>query len=187
MASEQRRALQLEIAHVLLMDFVEYSRLPMTEQTQQLGQLQDLLRGTTEFRRAEASGELICLPTGDGMALVFFRDPVAPVQCAMELAQALRGHPEMKLRMGVHTGPVYRVDDINANMNVTGGGINMAERVVDCGDAGHILLSSTAAELLEQLGDWSEALHDLGDCEVKHGVRLHLFNLFTDEVGNREL
>jgi DNA-binding SARP family transcriptional activator len=178
------RSLQLEIAHVLFVDLVEYSRLPMVEQTRQLAQLQRRLRETAEFCRAEASGELICLPTGDGMALVFFRDPVAPVQCAMELARLLASLPEMRLRMGIHTGPVYRVDDINANKNVSGGGINIAERVMDCGDAGHILLSSTAAELLQQLGDWSPSLHDLGDCDVKHGLRLHLFSLHTQELGN---
>jgi class 3 adenylate cyclase len=187
MPSEPIRSLQLEIAHVMFVDLVEYSRLPMSEQTRQLGQLQTLLRETAELRRAEASGELICLPTGDGMALVFFRDPVAPVQCAMELARALSGLPQMRLRIGVHTGPVYRVDDINANKNVSGGGINIAERVMDCGDAGHILLSSTAAELLQQLGDWSPSLHDLGECDVKHGLRLHLFSLYTQEVGNPAL
>lgn len=181
------RPLQLEVAYVLFMDFVEYSRLPMTEQTRLLAQLQELLRGTAEFRRAEASGELIRIPTGDGMALVFFRDPVAPVNCAMELAGVLQGRPEMKLRMGVHSGPVYRVEDINANLNVSGGGINIAERVVDCGDAGHILLSSTVVELLQQLGDWSASLHDLGECEVKHGVRVHLYNLYTEVLGNPAL
>jgi class 3 adenylate cyclase len=187
MPSDQTRSLQLEIAHVLFMDVVEYTRLPMSEQTRLLAQLQELLRGTAEFRRAEASGELICLPTGDGMALVFFRDPVAPVECALELTRALKDHPELKLRMGVHTGPVYRVEDINANKNVSGGGINIAERVVDCGDAGHILLSSTVAQLLEQVGDWSASLHDLGECQVKHGARVHLFNLYTDELGNPKL
>jgi class 3 adenylate cyclase len=187
MPSDPNRTLQLEIAHVLFMDLVGYTRLPMAEQMQLLDRLQELLRSTAEFRRAEASSELICLPTGDGMALVFFRDPVAPVECALELARALKNHPDLKLRMGIHTGPVYRVEDINANKNVSGGGINIAERVVDCGDAGHILLSSTAAELLVQVGDWSEALHDLGECRVKHEQRLHLFNLYTEELGNREL
>jgi DNA-binding SARP family transcriptional activator len=176
---------ELEIAHVLYMDIVGYSRLPMAQQPRLLQELQELIQDTAEFRRAEASSELICLPTGDGMALVFFRDPVTPVQCAMQISRALRGRPHLPLRMGVHTGPVYRVEDINANANVSGGGINLAQRVVSCGDAGHVLLSSVVRDLLGQVGDWP--VHDLGECEVKHGERLRLFNLYTDEFGNPSL
>jgi class 3 adenylate cyclase len=178
------QALALEIAHVLFMDLVGYSRLPMDEQTQVLRQLQKIVRGTTEFSRAMENNDLISLPTGDGMALVFFRDPVVPIQCALEIAYALQSAPEIKLRMGVHSGPVYRIADINTNKNVSGGGINMAQRVMDCGDAGHILVSNTVAEVLRQLGTWAEHLHDLGECEVKHGMRVHLFNLYTDDLGN---
>src|SRR5207244_3384006 len=127
------------------------------------------------------------LPSGDGMALVFFRDPVAPVRCAMQLSQALRDHPELKLRIGLHTGPVYRVRDINANTNVSGGGINLAQRVMDCGDAGHILVSRATADMLMQLGDWADALSDLGPCEVKHGNVLHLFNFCRQSVGNPQV
>lgn len=142
MPSDPHPAADIELAHVLFMDMVGYSRLSMEKQTQLLGQLQDLLRGTSEFRRAEARGDLIRLPTGDGMALVFLRRPVAPIQCALEIARALRSLPQLKLRMGLHSGPVHRLEDINANVNVTGSGINIAQRVMDCGDADHILLST---------------------------------------------
>ena len=177
----------LEVAHILFMDVVGYSLLPMDRQTQFLQQLQDLVCATAEFRRAQESGELISLPTGDGMALVFFRDPVAPVQCAVELSKALRDFPDIKLRIGIHSGPVYRVADINANRNVAGGGINMAQRVMDSGDAGHILLSRAAAETLMQLSQWAPHIRDLGENEVKHGVKVHLFNLYNGEVGREEL
>ena len=178
----------LEIAHVLFLDIVAYSRLPMEEQEQVLRQLQDTVRQTSEFTRAQASQQLISLPTGDGMALVFFGDAEASVRCASELSRALRKQAGLDLRMGIHTGPVYRVADINANRNVDGGGINIAQRVMDCGDAGHILLSSAVTEVLGQVSAaWSASLHDLGEAEVKRGVRVHLYNLYTDEVGNREL
>jgi len=176
---------ELEIAHVLFMDLVGYSRLPMEEQRRQLAELQELVRGSETFQRADASGELLCLPTGDGMALVFFRDPVAPLECALEIGREVRARPYLRLRMGLHSGPVYRVADINASLNVSGGGINLAQRVMDCGDAGHILLSSVMGELLAQVGTWP--MHDLGECEVKHGERLHLFNLYTEEAGNPAL
>ena len=159
----------------------------MDEQEQLLMQLQNAVRETSEFRRAEANEELIRLPTGDGMALVFFRDPEAPVRCALELSRALRDHPELKLRMGIHSGPVYRVADINANRNVAGGGINIAQRVMDCCDAGHILVSEEVANVLGQLGAWKGYLHDLGEAEVKHSVRVHLFNLCTEDAGNSSL
>jgi tetratricopeptide (TPR) repeat protein/class 3 adenylate cyclase len=177
----------LEIAHVLFTDIVGYSKLPMDEQEQLVMQLQQAVRQTPEFVRAEASEELIRIPTGDGMALVFFRDAEAPVRCALELSQFLRNHSELKLRMGIHSGPVYRVADINANRNVAGGGINIAQRVMDSGDAGHILVSSAEAEVLGQISCWSHTLHDLGEVEVKHGVRLHIYNLYNIEVGNPEL
>lgn len=177
----------LEVAHILFMDIIGYSLLSMDRQTQVLQQLQDLVCATAEFRRAQECGELISLPTGDGMALVFFRDPVAPVQCAVELSKARRDYTDIKLRIGIHSGPVYRVADINANRNVAGGGINMAQRVMDSGDDGHILLSRTAAETLSQLSQWAPHIHDLGENEVKHGVKVHLFNLYNDDFGRAEL
>lgn len=177
----------LEMAHVLFTDIVAYSQLPMDTQEQVLCQLQDLVRGTTEYARAQSTGQLISLPTGDGMALVFFGDAEAPARCAFELSRGLRLQSGIQLRMGIHTGPVYRVADINANRNVAGGGINMAQRVMDCGDAGHILVSGAVADVLGQVSTWRQALHDLGDAEVKHGVRVRIYNLYTDEVGNASL
>ena len=177
----------LEMAHVLFMDIVAYSRLPMDQQEQALLHLQQAVRETQEFSRAQAGDQLIRLPTGDGMALVFLGDVEAPVRCALELHRILRRWPEMQLRMGIHSGPVYRVEDINAARNVAGSGINIAQRVMDCGDAGHILVSKAVADVLDQVSTWQTALHDLGETEVKHGVRVHLYNLYTDEAGNREL
>jgi eukaryotic-like serine/threonine-protein kinase len=177
----------LEMAHVLFMDIVAYSALHMDRQQQLLHDLQEAVRKTSAFNRAQFEDQLIRLPTGDGMALVFFRDPEAPVRCALELTKILRDHAEIKLRMGIHTGPVYRVADINANRNVAGGGINIAQRVMDCGDAGHILVSSAEAEVLGQVSAWCSMLHDLGEVEVKHGVRIHLYSLHTAEAGNSEL
>ena len=175
------------MAHILFTDIVAYSRLPMDQQEQALLHLQEAVRETHEFARAQASDQLIRLPTGDGVALVFLGDVEAPVRCALELHLILRRWPEIQLRMGIHTGPVYRVEDINAARNVTGGGINIAQRVMDCGDAGHILVSSSVAEVLEQVSTWKAALHDLGEAEVKHGVRVHIYNLYTDDAGNPEL
>src|SRR6202040_3105848 len=152
-----------------------------------LHDLQEAVRSTSAFNRAQAEDQLIRLPTGDGMALVFFRDPEAPVRCALELTKILRDHAEIKLRIGIHTGPVYHVADINANRNVAGGGITIAQRVMDCGDAGHILVSSAEAEVLGQVSAWCSMLHDLGEVEVKHGVRIHLYSLHTTEAGNSEL
>ena len=177
----------LEVAHVLFMDIVSYSRLHMDQQQRVIHDLQDAVRNTPEFARAQTADRLIRLPTGDGMALVFFGDPEASVRCALELTKILRGHPDIQLRIGIHSGPVYRIADINANRNVAGGGINIAQRVMDCGDAGHILLSKTMADVLAQLSSWTEHLRDLGEAEVKHGVRVHLYNLFTAEAGNAEL
>jgi eukaryotic-like serine/threonine-protein kinase len=177
----------LEIAHVLFMDIVAYSTLHMDRQRQLLHQLQDSVRNTAEFTRAQRDDQLVRLPTGDGMALVFLVDPEAPVRFAVELSKILRSHPDIKLRMGIHTGPVYRIADINANRNVAGGGINIAQRVMDCGDAGHILVSSAEAEVLGQVSAWCPMLHDLGEVEVKHGVTLHLYNLYNSEAGNPQL
>ena len=177
----------LEMAYVLFTDLVGYSILPMDRQAETIQLLQEIVRATPEFQRAQASEQLICLPTGDGMALVFFQNPVSAVQCATEIARSLRNHPELRLRMGVHTGPVHRIADINTSRNVSGGGINLAQRVMDCGDAGHILVSKTVADILSQLSSWSQCLHDLGEHEVKHGTKVHLMNFHTAEVGNPEI
>ena len=183
--SGTRRAMQM--AQVLFTDIVGYSLLPMDRQKQALRRLQEAVRGTHEFAQAQARDQLISLPTGDGMALVFLGDVEAPVRCALELSKALQQWPDMRLRMGIHSGPVYQVQDINAARNVAGSGINIAQRVMDCGDGGHILVSKAAANMLDQVSTWKAALHDLGEAEVKHGVRIHLYNLYTDEAGNREL
>lgn len=178
--------LSLETAHVLFMDIIGYSRLLIDEQTQRLRQLQEIVLGTNECKRAYSAKELIRLPTGDGMALVFFQDPEAPVRCSVEISQALKANPGIELRMGVHSGFVYRMADVNTNMNVAGGGINLAQRVMDCGDQGHILLSKRVADDLGQLARWSAYLEDLGDAEVKHGVHVHLFNFHGNDFGNPE-
>jgi len=171
-----------DTAHVLYLDIVGYSLLPMDDQRECLSELQSQVRDTDAYRQAMPGGGLLCLPSGDGMALVFFRDPVAAVQCAVSLSRALRGKSQLKLRMGLHSGPVYRVEDINSQTNVSGQGINIAQRVMDCGEPGHVLLSAAMAELLKQYGDWP--LHDLGTCEVKHGQVVHLFNLYGEDFGN---
>ncbi len=177
----------LEVAHVLFMDIVAYSMLPMDEQIRLIDQLQKVVRDTAEFSRAQKRRQLLRLPTGDGMALVFFGDAEGAARCALEVGQALRSRPDLKLRMGIHTGPVRRVDDINANRNVAGGGINIAQRVMDCGDAGHILVSKSVADVLGPITSWNATLHDLGEVRVKHGVRVHLFNLYTCDAGNPNL
>ncbi|MBZ5609831.1 MAG: tetratricopeptide repeat protein [Acidobacteriia bacterium] len=173
----------LELAHVLYMDLVAFSTWPMEEQRQGLQELQKIVRNTSQMRAGEGDSNLIRLPTGDGMALVFFGDPVPCVECALEISAGLKNSP-LKLRMGIHTGPVYRVADINTNLNVAGGGINMAQRIMDGGDAGHILVSKSTADILVQLRDWAPHLHDLGEHSVKHGVKLQFFNLYTAELGN---
>ena len=183
-AEEQTR---LQIGHVLFIDIVGYSKLLVNQQSELLRELNEVVSGTNEFREAEAEGKLIRLPTGDGMALVFRTDPEAPAQCALEIARALKEHPRIALRMGIHSGPVNEVVDVNQRQNIAGAGINMAQRVMDCGDAGHILVSKHVAEDLEQHDRWRPLLHDLGTCEVKHGVRIDISNLYSDEVGNPQL
>jgi TolB-like protein/class 3 adenylate cyclase/Tfp pilus assembly protein PilF len=184
MSAEVKKEIQLEIAHVLFIDIVGYSKLLITEQSELLRRLSDVVRETEQFRSAEAEGKLVRLPTGDGMALVFRNSPEAPVQCALELSKRLKAHPELCVRMGIHSGPVSEVADVNERTNITGAGINVAQRVMDCGEAGHILLSKHVADDLEQYPRWRPHLHDLGECEVKHGVRVHVVNLYTEEVGN---
>jgi TolB-like protein/class 3 adenylate cyclase len=186
-SAEPTPDLQLEIAHILLIDVVGYSKLLVNEQIELLQELKQIVRSTECFRAAEARGELIRVPTGDGMALVFFHSPEEPAQCALEISKALQDHPRIQLRMGVHSGPVSRVTDVNEKTNIAGSGINVAQRVLDCGDAGHILLSAHVAEDLCEYRHWQPYLHDLGECEVKYGLRLHLFNLYKDGLGNPQV
>lgn len=186
-STDPRAHFELEIGHVLFMDVVGYSKLLINEQREIQGQLTQVVRRTERFRLAETAGKLIRLPVGDGMALVFFNSPEAPVQCALEISEALKAYPHLKLRMGIHSGPVSGVTDVNDRSNVAGAGINMAQRVMDCGDAGHILLSKRVADDLAQDGRWRPQLHDLGECSVKHGVGMSIVNLYTDSLGNPQL
>ncbi len=187
MATEPVSNLKFEIGHVLFIDIVGYSKLLINQQSELLRELNEIVSGTKHFREGEAEEKLIRLPTGDGMALVFRNDPEAPAHCALEISQALKNRPNIQLRMGVHSGPVNEVVDVNQRANVAGAGINMAQRVMDCGDAGHILLSKHVADDLEQYEHWQPHLHDLGECEVKHGVRVSVVNLYTEELGNPEV
>src|SRR5213596_412284 len=184
MADEQKLRLRLAIAHVLFIDMVGYSKLRTNEQSAQIEKLREIVRGTEQFHTAEAEGKLLRLPTGDGGALAFRNSPEAPVLCAEEIAKALKGHPEIRVRMGIHSGPVNAVTDLNEQANIAGAGINIAQRVMDCGDAGHILLSKHVAEDLEHYPRWQPYLHDLGEYEVKHGVRVSIVNLYADVAGN---
>src|SRR5438477_5079480 len=178
---------KFEIGHVLFIDIVGYSKLLISEQSEQIQKLKEIVRETEQFRLAEAEGKLLRLPTGDGGALVFRTNPEAPVLCALEISKALKNHPELQVRMGIHSGPVNEVTDLNEQANIAGAGINIAQRVMDCGDAGHILVSKHVADDLEQYEHWRRLLHELGPCEVKHGVRIDIANLYSDEVGSPEL
>src|SRR5437660_3450482 len=187
MSAEVKKEIQLEIAHVLFIDIVGYSKLSINDQRAAIDELTQAVRASEQFQNAEAAARLIKIPTGDGMALVFYKSPEQPVECALEIAAALKAHPELRVRMGVHSGPVSAVTDLNDRTNAAGIGINIAQRVMDCGDAGHILVSKRVAEDLEQYGHWQPQLHDLGEVEVKHGVRVHVFNLYNKELGNSEV
>jgi TolB-like protein/Tfp pilus assembly protein PilF len=187
MPAEQFSEVKFEIGHVLFIDIVGYSKLLINEQSEQLQKLKQIVRGTEQFRLAEAEGKLLRLPTGDGGALVFRTSPEAPVRCAVEISQELKRHPELRVRMGIHSGPVNEITDLNEQANIAGAGTNIAQRVMDFGDAGHILLSQHVAEDLEQYPRWRSHLHNLGECEVKHGVRVRAVNFYTDEVGNPEV
>src|SRR5256885_523013 len=187
MPAEVKKEIQLEIAHVLFIDVVGYSKFSINEQGVVVDELTKVVRSSDQYQKAEAAGRLIKIPTGDGMGLVFHTSPEAPAQCAVEIGRALREHPRLQLRMGVHSGPVSGVIDVNERANVAGAGLNIAQRVMDCGDAGHILLSKHVAEDLEEYEQWRPLLHDLGTCEVKHGVRLSVVNLYDDRFGNATL
>src|SRR6266536_2396890 len=187
MPSEHSSDVKFEIGHVLFIDIVGYSKLLINEQSEQIQTLKEIVRGTEQFRLAKTEGKLLGLPTGDGGALVFRNSPEAPVLCAMEISRELKSHPELRVRMGIHSGPVNEITDLNEQANIAGAGINIAQRVMDCGDAGHILLSQHVADDLEQYPRWRSHLHDLGECEVKHGVRVSAVNFYTDELGNPDM
>jgi len=184
MQDDEKTKPRLEIAHVLFIDIVEYSKLLTDEQSEVLQELNQIVRNTDAMREAEAAGQLIILPTGDGMALVFTGSVEGPAECALEVSRALRAQPSLPVRMGIHSGPVQHVMDANTRENISGVGINIARRVMDCGDAGHILVSKRFAGDLAQHRRWQPYLHDLGDVEVKHGVVVSLVNLYAETIGN---
>src|SRR6266478_5646197 len=187
MPVEPKSEFDLEIGHVLFMDVVGYSKLLINDQREIQQQLSEIVRNTEHFRAAEAAGKLVRLPVGDGMALVFLNSPEAPVQCALEISQAVKSHPDIRLRMGINSGPINQLRDVNDRPTIAGAGINMAQRVMDCADGGHILLSKRVAEDLAQSRHWQPHLHDLGECAVKHGISVSVVNLYTGELGNPEL
>src|SRR3989442_1036994 len=187
MSTEIKKEIQLEIAHVLFIDIVGYSKLSINDQRAAIDELTQAVRTSEQFQNAEAAAGLLKIPTGDGMALVFYKSPEEPVKCALEISRALKEHPRLQLRMGVHSGPVSGVIDVNGHANLAGAGLNMAQRVMACGDAGHILLSKRVADDLGEYEHWRPLLHDLGECEVKHGTRVSIVNLHADQVGNPQL
>jgi len=184
MATDINKEIQLEIAYILFVDTVGYSKLSINEQHAVVDELTQIVRGAEQFQKAEAADRLIKISTGDGMALVFYTSPEAPVRCAMELSRALKDHPRLRLRMGIHSGPVSGVVDVTGRTNLAGAGLNLAQRVMNCGDAGHILVSKHVAEDLEEYDEWRPLLHELGECEVKHGARISVANLYSEELGN---
>jgi TolB-like protein/class 3 adenylate cyclase/Tfp pilus assembly protein PilF len=187
MAAEVKKEIELEIAHVLFLDIVGYSKLSVNEQHARVEELNEIVRSSEQFRKAEAANRILKIPTGDGMALVFYKSPEEPAQCAVEISRALKDNAHLQVRMGIHSGPVSGVVDVTERTNVAGAGINIARRVMDCGDAGHILLSHHVAEDLAEYERWREFLHDIGTFEVKHGVPVSVTNLYSDKVGNAQL
>ena len=187
MPAEIKREIELEIAHVLFIDIVAYSKLSVNEQHARIEELKDIVRSSEPFRKAEAANRILKIPTGDGMALVFYKSPAEPAQCAFEISRALKEHPRLQIRMGIHSGPVSGVVDVTERTNVAGGGINIAQRVMDCGDAGHILLSHHVAEDLAEYERWRPFLHDIGTFELKHGMPVSVTNLYSNEIGNPQL
>src|SRR5437762_1758609 len=187
MSGELKKEIELEIAHVLFVDIVDYSKLSVNEQHARVEELNEIVRLCEQFRKAEAASRLLKIPTGDGMALIFYKSPEEPAQCAVEISRALKDNARLQVRMGIHSGPVSGVVDVNERTNVAGGGINTAQRVMDCGDSGHILISRHVAEDLAEYERWRPFLHDIGTFEVKHGVPVSVTNLYSDEVGNAKL
>src|SRR4029453_14992409 len=187
MPAEVKKEIELEIAHVLFLDIVGYSKLSVNEQHGRIDELNGIVRLSEQFQKAEAANRILKIPTGDGMALVFYKRPEEPAQCSFEISRALKDNQRLQVRMGIHSGPISGVVDVNERTNVAGAGINLAQRVMDCGDAGHILLSHHVAEDLAEYERWRPFLHDIGTFEVKHDVRVNVTNLFSDEVGNPRL
>src|SRR5438034_7489002 len=187
MSTQTKKEIALEIAHVLFIDIVGYSKLSINEQNAAVDELTQIVRATEQFQKADASERLIKIATGDGMALVFYASPEAPVRCAMELSRALKHHPRLRLRMGIHSGPVSGVVDVTDRINLAGAGLNLAQRVMSCGDADHILLSKHVAEDLAEFEEWRPLLHELGACEVKHGAEVSVVNLYGTDAGNPNL
>src|SRR3984893_6286371 len=187
MAAESKKEIELEIAQVLFLDIVGYSKLSVNQQHAAVEELNQIVRASEQFQKAEGANRILKIPTGDGMALVFYKSPEEPAQCAFEISRALKNNQRLQVRMGIHSGPISGVVDVNERTNVAGAGINLAQRVMDCGDAGHILLSQHVAEDLAEYERWRPFLHDIGTFEVKHGVRVSVTNLYSDEVGNPNL
>src|SRR5436853_1729352 len=187
MAAEIKKEIQPEIAHVLFIDIVGYSKLSINDQHAAVEELNQIVRASEQSQRGEAATRLLKIPTGDGIALVFYTSPEAPVQCAVEISRALKEHPRLQLRMGIHSGPVSGVVDVNQRANLAGAGLNIAQRVMDCGDTGHILLSKHTAEDLEHYAHWKPWVHDLGEVEVKHGLRVTVTNFYSAQIGNPAL
>src|SRR5437660_4894527 len=187
MPAEVKKEIELEIAHVLFLDIVGYSKLSVNEQHGRVDELNGVVRASEQFQKAEAANRILKIPTGDGMALVLYKSPEEPAQCAFEISRVLKDNQRLQVRMGIHSGPMSGVVDVNERTNVAGAGINVAQRVMDCGDAGHILLSQHVAEDLAEYERWRPYLHDIGTFEVKHGVRVSVTNLYSDEVGNPKL
>src|SRR5437667_219414 len=187
MSVELKKEIELEIAHVLFLDIVGYSKLSVNEQHARVEELNEIVRLSEQFRKTEAASRLLKIPTGDGMALVFYKSPEEPAQCAVEISRALKDNARLQVRMGIHSGPVSGVVDVNERTNVAGAGINLAQRVMDCGDAGHILLSHHVAEDLAEYARWRPFLHDTGAFDVTHGVRASVTNHYSDEVGNQQV
>src|SRR2546430_10840791 len=184
MSDQVTKQIELEIAHILFIDTVGYSKLSINDQRAVVDELTEVVRNSDQYQKAEAAGRLIKITGGGGMALVFCSSPEAPAQCAVEISRLLKKHPRLQLRMGVHSGPVSGVIDVTGRANLAGAGLNMAQRVMACGDAGHILISKRVADDLGEYEHWRPLLHDLGSCEVKHGVRVSVVNLYADQVGN---
>src|SRR6266480_372866 len=187
MSDQVTKQIELEIAHVLFIDTVGYSKLSINEQRAVVNELTEVVRNSDQYQKAQAAGRLIKILVGDGVALVFYTSPETPAQCAVEISSAVKEHPRLQLRMGVHSGPVSDVIDVNGHANLAGAGLNIAKRVMDCGDAGHILISKHVAEDLEEYEQWRPLLHDLGTCEVKHGMRIGIANLYDSEIGSPQL
>jgi Adenylate and Guanylate cyclase catalytic domain len=187
MSTETKKEIALEIVHILFIDIVGYSKLSINEQNAAVEELNQVVRASDQLQRAGTADRLLKIATGDGMALVFYTSPEAPAHCALEISRALKDHPRLQVRMGIHSGPVGGVVDVNNRPNLAGAGLNMAQRVMNCGDAGHILVSKHVAEDLEEYEHWRPVLHDLGACEVKHGMRVGIASLYADQVGNPQL